>query len=114
MNSFLFIETGQLRIGMYVQPGVGWMHHAFNDRYGVVVSVNSTRPLRPKVIVHDARVPKDEAPVLDLEAMPSLAIRRNLKPAQLPRDALDYLSPRQRICYFFERAVDPGPDEVHA
>lgn len=80
MNSSLLIDTGQLRIGMYVQPGVGWMHHAFNDRYGIVVSVNSTRPLRPEV----------------------------------SRDALDYLSPRQRICYFFERAVDPGPDEVHA
>ena len=31
---------------------------------------------------------------------------------QLPRDALDYLSPRQRICYFFERAVSPGPEEA--
>lgn len=85
-----------------------------NDRYAIVVSVNSTRPLRPKVIVHDPRVPKDEAPVLDLEAMPELGIRRSLKPAQLPRDALDYLSPRKRICYFFERAVDPGPDEAQA
>lgn len=84
-----------------------------NDRYAIVVSVNSSRPLRPKVIVHDPRVPKDEAPVLDLEAM-QLGIRRSLKPAQLPRDALDYLSPRKRICYFFERAVDPGPDEAQA
>jgi len=85
-----------------------------NDRYAIVVSVNSSRPLRPRVIVHDTRVPKDEAPVLDLEAMPELGIRRSLKPAQLPRDALDYLSPRKRICYFFERAVDPGPDEAQA
>jgi putative nucleotidyltransferase with HDIG domain len=85
-----------------------------NDRYAIVVSVNSSRPLRPKVIVHDSRVPKDEAPVLDLEAMPELGIRRSLKPAQLPRDALDYLSPRKRICYFFERAVDPGTDEAQA
>ncbi len=99
---------------MYVQPDVGWMHHPFNDRYANVVSVDSARPLRPKVIVHDARVPKDEAPVLDLEAMPERAIRRSLKPAQLPRDALGYLSPRKRICHFFARAVDPGPDEVHA
>jgi HD-GYP domain-containing protein (c-di-GMP phosphodiesterase class II) len=85
-----------------------------NDRYAIVVSVNSTRPLRPKVIVHDPRVPKDEALVLDLETMPELGIRRSLKPAQLPRNALDYLSPRKRICYFFERAVDPGPDEAQA
>lgn len=85
-----------------------------NDRYAIVVSVNSSRPLRPKVIVHDSRVPKDEAPVLDLETVPELGIRRSLKPSQLPRDALDYLSPRKRICYFFERAVDPGPDEAQA
>ncbi|MBX9831606.1 MAG: DUF3391 domain-containing protein [Burkholderiaceae bacterium] len=85
-----------------------------NDRYAIVVSVNSSRPLRPKVIVHDARVPKDQAPILDLETVPELGIRRSLKPAQLPRDALDYLSPRQRICYFFERAAHPGPEEADA
>lgn len=83
-----------------------------NDRYAIVASVNSSRPLRPKVIVHDSRVPKEEAPILDLETVPELGIRRSLKPAQLPRDALDYLSPRKRICYFFERAVSPGPDEA--
>lgn len=85
-----------------------------NDRYAIVASVNSSRPLRPKVIVHDPRVPKEEAPILDLETVPELGIRRSLKPAQLPRDALDYLSPRQRICYFFERAVSPGSDEAAA
>lgn len=85
-----------------------------NDRYAIVASVNSSRPLRPKVIVHDSRIPKEEAPILDLETVPELGIRRSLKPAQLPRDALDYLSPRQRICYFFERAVNPGPEEAGA
>lgn len=79
-----------------------------NEQYAMVVSVNSSRPLRPKVIVHDGNVPKEQALVLDLETKPELGIRRSLKPAQLPRDALDYLSPRTRICYFFERAVDPG------
>jgi HD-GYP domain-containing protein (c-di-GMP phosphodiesterase class II) len=77
-----------------------------NDRYAIVVSVNSSRPLKPRVIVHDPQVPKDEALILDLETVPELGIRRSLKPTQLPREALDYLSPRKRICYFFERAVD--------
>lgn len=81
-----------------------------NDRYAIVASVNSSRPLRPKVIVHDPKVPKEEAPILDLESVPELGIRRSLKPSQLPREALDYLSPRQRICYFFERAVPPEAD----
>ncbi|HQY77761.1 MAG TPA: DUF3391 domain-containing protein [Rhodoferax sp.] len=77
-----------------------------NDRYAMVVSVNSSRPLRPRVIVHDDRVPRDEALILDLESMPELGIRRSLRPSQLPRESLEYLSPRKRICYFFERAVD--------
>jgi putative nucleotidyltransferase with HDIG domain len=83
-----------------------------NDRYAIVVSVNSSRPLRPKVIVHDPAVPKERALVLDLETVPELGIRRSLKPSQLPREALSYLSPRQRICYFFERAVPLGPQET--
>ena len=78
-----------------------------NDRYGMVVSVNVQRPLRPKVIVHDPAVPRKEALILDLETQPELGILRSLKPHQLPKAALDYLSPRQRICYFFERAADP-------
>ena len=81
-----------------------------NDRYAIVASVNSSRPLRPKMIVHDPKVPKEEATILDLETVPELGIRRSLKPSQLPREALDYLSPRQRICYFFERAVPPEPN----
>lgn len=78
-----------------------------NDRYAIVVSVNTSRPLRPCVIVHDPAVPKEEAVILDLETVPGMGIRQSLKPTQLPREALDYLSPRKRICYFFERAVDP-------
>ena len=77
-----------------------------DDRYATVVSVNSARPLKPRILVFDARIPKHEALLLDLETMPGLGIKRSLKPDSLPRAALDYLSPRQRICYFFERAVD--------
>ena len=85
-----------------------------NDRFGMVVSVNPQRPLRPRVIVHDPAVPRKEALILDLETQPELSIRRSLKPHQLPKAALDYLSPRQRICYFFERAADPDAIGVAA
>lgn len=76
-----------------------------NDGYAMVVSVNSTRPLKPYVIVFDASVPRDEALIVDLEHAPELGIRRSLKPSQLPRTVQDYLSPRQRVSYFFERVV---------
>ncbi|MBY0453579.1 MAG: DUF3391 domain-containing protein [Burkholderiaceae bacterium] len=79
-----------------------------NERYAIVVSVNSARPLRPKVIVHDPAVPKEQALIVDLETVPGLGIRRSIKPSQLAPDALEYLSPRQRICYFFEKVDGAG------
>jgi HD domain len=75
-----------------------------DERYAIVVSVNAGRPLKPRVLVHDRAVPPDEALLLNLEAEPQLGIRRSLKPIALPREALDYLSPRPRTAYFFEPA----------
>ncbi|MDR7335589.1 putative nucleotidyltransferase with HDIG domain [Roseateles asaccharophilus] len=84
-----------------------------DDRYALVVSVNSARPLKPRVMVHDIKIPKEEALVLNLEEMPDLGIRRSLKPQFLPRASLDYLSPRARIAYFFD-AISTGPGELTA
>lgn len=78
-----------------------------DGRYALVVSVNAARPLKPSVIIYEPRIPKEEALVEDLEQAPTLGIRRSLKPLQLPKAVFDYLSPRTRICYFFERARDP-------
>jgi len=83
-----------------------------DGRFALVVSVNSTRPLKPRVIVHEPSVPKDEAVILNLELAPAAGIRRSIRPDLLPRAAIDYLSPRLRICYFFERASDPARSEV--
>lgn len=77
-----------------------------DERYAIVVSVNSSRPLKPRIVVYEPGVSKHEALILDLEQAPGIGIRRSVKPASLPRAAMDYLSPRQRICYFFERAID--------
>jgi putative nucleotidyltransferase with HDIG domain len=77
-----------------------------DDRFAMVVSVNSSRPLKPKVLVHDSKVPREEALLLDLEADGRLGIRRSLKPQQLPHESIRYLSPRTRIAYFFEPNSD--------
>lgn len=83
-----------------------------NDgRHALVVSVNSARPLKPRIVIHDPQIPAEEALVVDMEQAPGLGIRRSLKPLQLPRAAFDYLSPRQRMCYFFERAREAGEDD---
>jgi len=85
-----------------------------DDRYAMVVSVNSTRPLKPRVLVHDAKVPRDEALILDLEQTPRLGIRRSLKPQQLPTTSLIYLSPRARVAYFFEPEQVPDTEAAEA
>jgi HD-GYP domain-containing protein (c-di-GMP phosphodiesterase class II) len=85
-----------------------------DERYASVVSVNSSRPLKPRVIVYESGVPKHEALVLDLEHAPNLGIRRSLKPAALPAAAQDYLAPRQRISYFFERVMAAEDAEAAA
>jgi putative nucleotidyltransferase with HDIG domain len=73
-----------------------------DDRYALVVAVNSSRPLKPSVLVHDAGVERADALVLDLEAVPGLGIRRSIRPQQLPPTALAYLAPGARVAYFFE------------
>ncbi|MBL8328260.1 MAG: DUF3391 domain-containing protein [Rubrivivax sp.] len=81
-----------------------------DDRFGLVVSVNSLRPLKPRVLVYDSKVPRDEALHLDLERAPDLGIRRSIRAAQLPAAALDYLAPRPRVAYFFESGAAPLVD----
>ncbi|NUZ04856.1 HD-GYP domain-containing protein [Piscinibacter koreensis] len=73
-----------------------------DDRYAMVVSVNSTRPLKPRVLVYEPSVPREEALHLDLETADGIGVRRSIKPTHLPRPALDYLAPAQRVAYFFE------------
>lgn len=77
-----------------------------DERFALVVSVNASRPLRPKVIVHDMKVPAEEALIVDLQTEPALGIRRSLHPRHLSRPVLEYLSPRKRMCYFFERTTE--------
>ncbi|MDO8179604.1 MAG: DUF3391 domain-containing protein [Undibacterium sp.] len=80
-----------------------------DERYALVVSVNSSRPIKPRVVIHDPAIPRDDALVINLELEQQLGIRRSLKPLQLPKAAYDYLSPRKRLCYFFERGMELPP-----
>ncbi len=78
-----------------------------DDRYALVTNVNSTRPLKPRVLVYDPDVPADEALHVNLEHQVDLGVRRSLRPRQLPPAVLQYLSPRQRVIYYFEPAGVP-------
>ncbi|GAB4567729.1 MAG: DUF3391 domain-containing protein [Rhizobacter sp.] len=77
-----------------------------NGVLALVVSVNTTRPLKPTVLVYDPAVPRSEAIVVDLEQDPEVTVVKTLKPQQLPPAVFDYLSPRKRTSYYF--TAEPG------
>ena len=75
-----------------------------DDRFAMVVSVNSSRPLKPRVLVCDPKVASADSVLINLAAQSLVGVRRSLKAAQLPATALAYLSPQHRVSYFFEPA----------
>jgi len=78
-----------------------------NGMVGMVIAVNADHPLKPTVIVHDPDIPRQEAIVLDLADEADVNIARAIRPDQLLPAVFDYLSPRQRISYYFD-AGRPG------
>ena len=85
-----------------------------DDRFAMVVGVNSSRPLKPCVLVHDQNLPRSEALVLNLESLPNLGIRRSLPLAKVPAAAIEYLDPRPRVAYYFEPLVQSAHEEMAA
>ena len=85
-----------------------------DDRYASVVSCNSSRPLKPRVLVCDLEVPIEQALLLNLDGQVDLGIRRSLKATQLPAAVRDYLSPRPRMVYFFEPVAPLLPAQAQA
>lgn len=83
-----------------------------NDLTGMVLSVNTAKPLRPLVMVYDAEVPRHEAISIDLAGEPEISISKSLRPAQLPRQVFEYLSPRRRTTYYFDAAQGGVPSGV--
>ena len=82
-----------------------------NDMLGIVTTINVGKPLKPCVMVYDAKVPVEQAPIIDLDVEAELNITKSLRPAQLPREVYEYLSPRKNISYFFDasrRGTPPG------
>lgn len=80
-----------------------------NGAVGMVLSVNTQRPLKPLVTVYDANVPREEALVLDMGSEEALHIGKALRPSQVPREVLNYLSPRMHVSYFFDGGPPKSP-----
>ncbi|HEX4329027.1 MAG TPA: DUF3391 domain-containing protein [Burkholderiales bacterium] len=75
-----------------------------NDSVCLVSSVNTARPLRPTVVAYDAKTPRESPMVVDLLEEKEISIRTALRRSQVPAAALDYLTGRGRVSYFYERA----------
>jgi hypothetical protein len=80
-----------------------------DGRHALVVAVHPAHPLKPSVLVHETSVPRDEALILHLHELPGLGIRRSLAPGHLPRATLDYLSPRERLNYYYVHGLSSSP-----
>jgi hypothetical protein len=74
-----------------------------NEAVGLVMNVNVGKPLRPRVLVYDAEIPKEDAIILDLsEEGADLSITASIRPGLLPKVIFDYLNPRKRVNYYFD------------
>ena len=80
-----------------------------NEMLGLVVSVNSNKPLLPKIFLYDPHVPKNEAMILDLELDPDISIVKTLRASQLSQAELAYLNPRKRVTYYVDESSSQKP-----
>lgn len=76
-----------------------------DGRFGIVHATRTADPLKPSVLIYHPELEKSAAEPVNLAELDGVVVKRSMRPSQLSRDVLDYLSPRKRVCYFFERAV---------
>lgn len=73
-----------------------------NDSVGIVVSVNTAKPLKPTVLIYDPQVPREQAILVELASDPDVTISRALQPDQLSKPIHEYLSPGRHVTYYFD------------
>lgn len=73
-----------------------------NGVIGMIVTVNTSRPMKPVVVIYDAGVPRDEAILVDMDRESDLNIVKSIRPGQVPQEIYRYLSPRKRVSYYFD------------
>jgi putative nucleotidyltransferase with HDIG domain len=82
-----------------------------NEAIGLVMNVNVGKPLRPRVLVYDAEIPKEDAIILDLaDESSDIAISGSIRPGLLPKVIFDYLNPRKRVNYYFDSKSKKTPN----
>ena len=85
-------------IGVY-PPGT--VVQLSNEMVGMVISVNAEKILSPNILIYDASIPRAQAPIIELSKS-DIKIISAIPPNKVPKEILDYLSPRTRVSYFFD------------
>ena len=80
-----------------------------NGVIGMVATINTSKPMKPMIVTYDADIPKDEAILVDMETESDVNIAKAIRPAQLPREIYNYLSPRKQVSYYFDASA-PSKD----
>jgi putative nucleotidyltransferase with HDIG domain len=73
-----------------------------NGVLGMVATINAARPMKPTIVIYDADVPKEEAILVDMDRETEVNIAKAIRPAQLPPNIYNYLSPRKHVSYYFD------------
>ncbi|MFZ4760784.1 MAG: hypothetical protein ACOYLX_21670 [Burkholderiaceae bacterium] len=76
-----------------------------NGAIGLVIGVEPADTLRPTVLLADLAVPRSEALIVDLREAEDVKVVRAIRPADLDRDILGYLSPRMRTNVYVAQDV---------
>ena len=82
-----------------------------NGVIGMVATVNTLNPMKPMIVIYDETIPKDEAILVDMAQETDLNIAKAIRPAQVPLEIYNYLSPRKRVSYYFD-AVQHGQEKA--
>ncbi len=82
-----------------------------NGVIGMVATINTAKPMKPMIVTYDADIPKEEAILVDMENETDVNIAKAIRPAQLPREIYNYLSPRKQVSYYFD-ASSPTKDNA--
>ncbi len=98
----LLLQTLIRCLGVY-PPGT--IVQLSNGAIGLVLTVNTRKPMKPTIMVFDAAIPKEDAMVLDMDHETEFNIAKAIRPNQVPRDVYNYLSPRKRISYYFDAST---------
>lgn len=73
-----------------------------NGSIGMVISVNPQSQLHPSIVMYDPEIPQKDALIVEMLDEPELKIVNSIRPAALPPEIFNYLSPRSRVTYFVD------------